>query len=351
MSRSKKPCVYLGPERPGKLAKNGNQLFDCRIHEQCTIEGRADGYAACPRCRERLPPDASDFADRYKDGLPILDRWGRSSDALRGILAGGPAFLVCGGPSAKLLSLERLSERGIWTLCVNNAAGYGDFVPNAFVCADPPSKFCDGIWMDSNVMKFIPTPKMRSKRGRLRRKTEDGFEPLVIDGKRVSACDAPNVWGFQRRSWMMPDDSFFLEQGAAWGNHDSGVTRTGEQKTVCTMLIGLRLLYYLGARVIFLVGVDFQMDPSLGLQDNYSFGENRDRGACESNNRQFSVVNPWLVKMADDGVFQRFGLQIFNCNENSGLRAFPHVAFSVAIMESKVNIPDEPFDLRGWYEK
>lgn len=369
-------CVYLG-DQTGQQAANGRAVFGCRIHEKCTTSGKPEQIASCTACGDRLLPGGRKFAELYRDGLRIADRRGAATDALRDTLAGGPAFLVCGGPSAKTLPLERLAERGPWSLAVNNAAGFGALSPNAFVCSDPPSKFCDGIWMDPNVMKFIPTPKMNKKRGRLRRKLseshmvpcgkkcakgghdkcggtklwEEWFEPLMIDGKRMSARHAPNVWVFERRSWMSPDDSFFLEQSAAWGNNDAGVERTGEEKTVCTMLIGMRILYYLGARTIYLVGIDFQMNPSAGLTDNYSFGEDRTPKNCQDNNGQFVVVNDWLCRMADGGVFERFGVEIFNCNPNSGLRAFPHVPFDVAIMHSKENLPQEPFDLKGWYAK
>ncbi len=372
-------CVYLGAEQPGKLGKNGNQLFDCLMHGQCTTEGDPVLIASCSACRDRLPLDAPDLADRFKDSLHITDRRNGRTDALCGMLTGCPAFLVCGGPSAKDQPLEELGGRGPWSLAINNAAGFGTYGPNAFVCSDPPSKFCDGIWMDPRIMKFIPTPKMRRKRGRLRSKRiesshflscgrkckgakcqrckgtgkyETWFDQLV-DGedKMVSACDAPNVWGFERRAWMMPDDSFFLEPSASWGNHDVGSGKTNQPKTVCTMLLGMRILYYLGARTIYLVGVDFNMDTSRQLLENYSFDEERDNSACQSNNRQFEIVNEWLCKMTEDGVFEKFGLSVFNTNRESHLRAFSFVPFDVAISEATKRLPSQPYDLSGWYFK
>ena len=88
---------------------------------------------------------------------------------------------------------------------------------------------------------------------------EKDFRPLLRpDGVQLATCDCPNTWGFSRRGWMSPDDTFFTESGAAWGNLNAGVERTGEDKTVCTMLLGLRILYHLGAREIYLIGVDFR---------------------------------------------------------------------------------------------
>lgn len=369
-------CVYLGAEQSGKLGENGCSLFDCLMHGQCTSEGEPMMVASCAVCRDRLPLESKNFANAFRDSLRVTDRRGDGTNALRGMLEGCPAFLVCGGPSAKENDLDQLGCRGIWSMAVNNAAGFGTYGPNAFVCSDPPSKFCDGIWMDSRIMKFIPTPKMRRKRGRLRRKrlesshmvpcgkrckgdkcqkchgtgeVETWFDNLEIDGKWMSANSSPNVWGFERRSWLMPDDSFFLEPSAAWGNHQAGSSKTNQPKTVCTMLLGLRLLYYLGARTIYLVGVDFKMNSNLSILENYSFDEDRDKGACESNNRQYEIVNKWLCEMG--GTFERFGLKVFNTNRSSSLRAFPHVPFDVAIMDATKNLPGQPFDLRNWYFK
>ena len=187
---------------------------------------------------------------------------------------------------------------------------------------------------------------MRKRRGRIRQKVGDKF--LNLD---LSVSDCPNIWGFERRSWMRPDESFFLEPSAAWGNHQSGVAMTGQPKTVCTMLLAIRILYYLGCRRIYLVGVDFNMKPDVGLSDNYAFGEFRKPDAVSSNNDQFRIVNQWLVTMQQGGVFEKFGLEIFNCNPLSGLRAFAHVPFEMAILDTLKNFPPHPFDLTDWYTK
>lgn len=338
-------CVYLGEKPNGEAA--------CHVHGKCLPDGDGTGLASCKTCKERLPPDAKDFAERFLDPLHVTDRGNKPTHALRNLLAGRAAFLVCGGPSANDLPLEELNRRGCWSLTVNNMAGHPRFRPQAAVFADPLSKFHHGIWLDPSIMKFVPTPKLKRRRGRLRRKRADGeFEPLVVvDGKHLSACDCPNVWGFGRRAWLVPDDTFFLEKEAAWGNHDAGTVRTGQPKTVCTMLLGLRLLYHLGARRVFLVGVDFRMDPSLGLDGNYAFGEARDGGAVRSNNAQFKVAGEWLCELQRSGTFGRFGLEMYNCNGRSGLRAFEHVPFMLAVRDATTGIPEGDFDLRNWYSR
>lgn len=380
------PCVYLDHAHPGKVGPNGNSAYDCRIHGQCTIAGPNKMLASCEHCDDKLTKASPDFATRFVDTLRITDRRRIETDALQNMLNGGVAFLVCGGPSAKDLPLERLNERGPWSMAVNNVAGWERFIPNAFVCSDPPSKFCDGIWMDPNIAKFIPSPKFSKGRWSIRTKRaeshvvpcpkcrggkrikklkgnpcplcngtkehEEWFDPKLRDnGEQMRTIDAPNVWGFERRGWMVPDDTFFLLPSASWGNQDAGVKRTGEEKTVCTMLLGLRLLYYLGARRIYLVGVDFLMDPAASVTGNYSFGEVRDIDAIQSNNSHFRVINEHLCRMAGAGVFERFGLEIFNTFERSSLRAFPYVPFEESIMDAKRWLPQEPYSLEGWYKK
>jgi hypothetical protein len=154
------------------------------------------------------------------------------------------------------------------------------------------------------------------------------------------------VWGFRRESSLSPSDSFFTCEGACWGNHQAGVEATGQPKTVCTMLLALRLLYYLGARRVFLIGVDFRMGDGYG----YSFNQDRDTGACTSNNEQYKVVNRWLCEMQENGTFKRFGLEVYNCYRESGLRAFPHVPFEEAIIDVTNGVEPIP-DCSGWYEK
>lgn len=334
------------------------------------------GKADCRDCAERLPLDAPDFAERWTDPLEIVTRDRTPTDALRNVLAGASVFLACGGPSASDLPLEDLNRRGVWTMCVNNMAGHARFRPQAFLCSDPPLKFSHSIWLDPAVMKFVPTPKLCGRsRTRLKRKVDGEFVSL---NRRTTDC--PNVWGFKRWSWLSPDERFFLTDGACWGNQDAGVKRTGEEKTVCTMLLGMRLLRYLGARRVFLIGVDFRMSREYG----YSFAQgNAYKYACKfelkkesglfvcrncggtsrtdtyrdcpaksdnSDNRQYAVVNRWLCRMEERGVFRRFGVEFFNCYERSGLRAFPHVPFGTAVEAAQGLVEDEP-DLAGWYEK
>ena len=335
------PCVYFG-EDTGR-EKRGRKVHVCQINGQCVRTGGGRRIASCDDCKRSLQITDPTFPVEWEDPLTVIDRRRTPSDALRGTLGGRSVFLMGGGPSVEELPLEHLSaRRGVWTMAVNNSAGHARIRPQAFVCSDPPSKFSHSIWLDPGIMKFIPTPKMKGGRSNIRRKCSDGMFELMKE--RVTDC--PNVWGFKRQSWLIPDDGFFLTDGAPWGNHDKGVKRTGQPKTVCTLLLGLRLLRYLGAGRVYLIGVDFRMTPDAG----YSFPQGRTEGACESNNRQFAVVNQWLCEMEGRGVFRRFGMEVYNCYERSGLRAFPYVPIDRALADAVGIIEEEP-SLENWYEK
>lgn len=332
-----RPCIYLGKE----LEENGGVvLYECRRFGKCTICQNNFALPACFGCQEKLRLDWD--MSKFRDPLLVTDRDKTPTDALQGMLAGGAAFLVCGGPSLKQLELEQLQRRGIFSMGVNNVAGMAPV--DAFVCSDPPMKFHNGIFQDPKIMKFLPLPKLSGSRSKLRYKQDGKF---YWHTKTVQDC--PNVWGFQRRSWMMPDQTFFTEPSASWGNQNEGVRRLGQPKTACTMLLAIRLLYHLGARTIFLLGCDFRMDLKVGKTENYAFAENRDEQAIRSNNDQYRIVNQWLVELQP--WFERFGLWVFNCHQMSGLRAFPFVPYDVALQIALEEFPQIPFDLNGWYAK
>ncbi len=341
-------CIYLRSEKQTvseRFAKKlrGQKLFDCTIHGECTLFVNQVRKASCCTCKDKTTSDDPDLRKKWVDPLHVTDRNRNKTDVLRNFLNNGAAFLVGGGPSLKQVDYTRLGERGVFSLGVNNVAGLAPV--SAFVCSDPPLKFHWGIFSDPKIMKFLPIPKLRPRRGKLRKKTEDGR--FVDCGK--SACDCPNVWGFGRRSWIMCDDTWFTEPEAAWGNHDDGRRKTGGAKTVCTTLLGLRVLQYLGAKTIFLLGHDFFMDPRAEVDKNYAFPQHRTDGAIRNNNRQLAIVANWLELLRP--TFEKFGFNVYNCNQYSHLRAFPYVPYEEALLYCKGDVPSEPFSLDGWYEK
>lgn len=341
-------CAYLG-EFVGK-EKVGQKCYQCN-HFQChVVEGvGAKAVPGCSSCRKKILRSDPKFLEKWQDPLEVIDRTCRYTSSIRNYLSGSSVFLIGGGPSKNELPLEKLATRGVWSLAINNVAGHPRIQPQAFVCSDPPSKFSHSIWFDPNIMKWLPTPKMHRKRGRL--KVKKGKGHFVLSDR--TTLDCPNVWGFRRNPWMIPGDDFFLSNGASWGNQDAGVAKTGQPKAVNTMLLAMRILRHMGAKRVFLIGLDFWMSADHGYSFNQAIDHKKPKDKNVKpkwDNRQYSVVNKWLVQMQEEGTFQRFGMEVFNCFQNSGLRAFPYVPFEVAIKVCQGGVEAIP-DLSEWYEK
>jgi len=350
-SQPSNACVYLGGE-VNKPDPWGKKLRQCYLLGECMLTQATGEIPACDTCRHKLTIDRPEFATTWQDTLAVYDRRGRTTDGLRDVLAGRSIFLAGGGPSANELPLERLGRRGCWTMCINNMAGHARFRPQAMVCTDPPEKFSDAIWRDPQILKFVPTPKLVDpNRGKLRTQDEEGkCVPLLVNGQHLTTQDCPAVWGVKRREWIAIDDTFFLDDAACNGQYKAGVEKTQEPRTICTLLFAMRIARYLGAREVFLLGVDFHMDAARGVTGNYAFGQDRTLDACASNNNQYAVVNDWLCRLQSAGVFARFGISFYNCNPHSSLRAFPHVPFEMALERVCDGVEEQP-RLAGWYEK
>lgn len=332
------PCLYLGKQ----MGNPQDKTYVCNLYEKCTLVPSESDLPNCVDCKDKLRMTDRRWRRKWKDPLLITDRDGKPTHCLRDMLGGRSAFLVCGGPSLNQLPFQRLGERGIFSLGINNVAGYAPV--SAFTCSDPPSKFHWGIFCDPKIMKFLPRPKLKRRRGRLRKKLEDGsFEQM-----KISTCDCPNVWGYDRRVWLSLDKTWFTTPQASWGNLNEGVERCGERKTACTMLLGIRLLQYLGAKRIFLLGVDFNMRSDVGVSDNYAFGEYRLPNAVRSNNSQYENTARWLSGLKP--VFDEWNFEIYNCNPYSALRVFEHVPFEQALEDCRGEVPSTKFDLENWYK-
>ncbi len=271
------------------------------------------------------------------DPMVVFDRWGKQVDSLRDLWRGCAGFMVCGGPSLKALPLERLKERGIVSLGINNASGFAPV--RAATWSDPTEKFHHGISLDPSIMKFVPQPRLT-----------DAVAVKLPSGQfawtDMQLCDCPNVWAYNRSCQWEP--ARFLDSDAAtWGNNDEGVARNGRPKIIFTFFLGLRLLHYLGVRRIYLLGADFAMTDQEG--GGYAFNEARDGGAAKCNNDHYKKAAVMLAELKP--ILDRGGLEVFNCNRLSALEVFPHVPFDRALADCRGNVPAEPFDLNGWYAK
>ena len=250
---------------------------------------------------------------------------------LRDIWLDCAAFLVCGGSSLLALPLERLLERGVLSMGVNNVAA---FVPcTAFVHGDPVEKFHHGLWYDPTMMCFVP----HGRRGETVRERVDGR--FVATSRKARDC--PATYTFRNRLWFEPES--FFTAGATVGNNEKGRKKTGREHCIWSMFYPLRLLHYLGVRRVYLIGCDFSMRP----EQQYAWGSHKEDGAVAANNEKYEIVSRWMAELRP--VFEARGYHVFNCNERSGLRAFDFVSFDEALEDCRNGVPLEPFDLTDWY--
>lgn len=255
---------------------------------------------------------------------------------LAGLWQNNAAFLVLGGPSVNRYRPEVFAERGVLSLGVNNVAG--KIRCSAFVCADPPQKFHHGIWFDGRILKFVPRCKAGASRGRIRTKVGGRF-----DWAPVGIRDCPSVFFFDRAEDLRPE-LFLTSPAAFWGTNKEGSRITGRPRLLFTPFLGIRLLWYLGVREIYCVGLDFRMSPT----EQYCFEQGRDAGAIRANNNLYRSANKELAAIKP--TLDEAGLKVFNCSAESGCPVFPFVPFETALRRVRGATPPEPFDLLGWYE-
>ena len=325
------------------------------VELSCESAGAALDSAVCKakllygQQEEPLPMTAT-----VDDPLALFDARGQASTGLKDIWRGCAAFIVCGGPSVRDLPYHKLAERGVLSLGINNVCG---MVPvRAMTFNDPAEKFHEGVLADGSIMKLIPKPRLTHKSHTRRRKADGGFE---LTGRNMP--DYPNVWAFERRGWHTPE-AFLTDPAATYGNDAKGHAKTGRPRIIFTMFLALRLLHYLGARRVYLLGCDFHMDHAKGLSGNYAFPDDRYAdvkdpeqarrdvaGVIDGNNSHYMVANAMLVELRP--YLDAAGFHVFNCNPWSRLTAFDCVPFDEALKDCRNGVPEGMLDLNGMYRK
>jgi hypothetical protein len=272
------------------------------------------------------------FCGGQNDSRRQCQRCGKTGMApalLNGLWSPAAAFLVCGGPSLNQVPFQKLRERGIASLAVNNVAGH---VPVAAWCfGDSVTKFHHGLFLDPKNLAFVPMGKLTHP---IQVKCPDG----TFRASTIQARHCPGVLGFSRTSLFYPE-TFFDTTYAHWGR--GGKQPEAQRPFLClaTILLGIRLLHYLGCPRIYMLGVDFYMDE----QAQYAFAQRK-----RPRNGRYANENAMLREMAPHA--SQRGLHIFNCNASSRCDVFPHVPFEEALEDCRGGVPSEPFDLAGWYD-
>jgi len=185
------------------------------------------------------------------------------------------------------------------------------------------------LFLDPKMMTFAPIPKLTKN---YRIKEGNNFK---WSENKVKDC--PNTFGFDRKTLMYPDQ-FLKTDYAMWG-YGGKQPDPKPFECLCTMLLGIRLMCYLGCPKVYLLGVDFLRTEV----DQYSFAQK-----ASMSNRRYEHENAMLKSIRP--YIEQEGVKIYNCNPESQCDAFEFVSFTDAFEDCK-GIVKEPFDLAGWYEK
>lgn len=245
---------------------------------------------------------------------------------------GRQAFLVLSGPSLATHDLSLLTKRGIVTMGVNNS--WAVHRPTLWTCVDSAGRFIDTGWKDPGILKFVP---MSAWNERLRIQKPDG--KMANSAFRVKHM--PSVLLY-RRSEHFDHQRFLEEDVVCWGNHTTTKDSLGIKGKRSVMLVALRLLHYLGFRVVYLVGADFKMTPEKG----YAFDEERSAEAVRHNNVLYGALNQRFEALRDH--FKQHRFTVLNCTPGSGLTAFEHVGFEQAVERASAECGTLR-DTKGWY--
>ena len=248
---------------------------------------------------------------------------------------GGAAFLLCSGPSLTAVDSTLLQKRGVISCSVNNAASV--FRSSLWVSLDDPGNFCDVIWRDPAITKFVPIERL-DRPIRIRNKLGE----LVESNEKVR--DMPATIGFQTNN-VFSTNSWLHEDTVNCGNDDDKIDEIGNRGSRSVMLAALRLLYYLGFRKVFLLGCDFRM--SYG-KCNYAFDQAQTRLSVRGNNRTYRVLAERLKLLKP--YFENESFEVFNCTPNSDLTVFPFIQYEKAISVVTDKMPNG-IDTAGMYDR
>ena len=288
--------------RMRSLTKDQNDLNQLRY-------GRFRNMGAC--VASEFYQNCPFFFTRESSTIPII-----------GSYRGASAFLMASGPSFALLDKSLLRTPGVWVMSLNNALA--SFRGNAAVIVDDPARFTMSMWTDPSVTKFVPSSHFEKPLWDNRFLKGKG-QQWAPAGMMVGDC--PNVIGYRRNEKFQPE-RFLYEDTINWGNHK----KWGGGRSV--MLAALRILFLLGFRKVYLLGVDFNMSDT----KKYHFDEERTPSAIRGNNSTYEKMIEWFEQLQPYFLAENFVVK--NCNPESKLTAFPFIKFEDAISEATEIVGD-----------
>ena len=301
------------------------KIVDGKIHQIPGGQGRAsDDHNRFRHSRERNKGYA---IGTYLQPPPMLFSRDGHAMYMADMYRGRPAFLIGGGPSFADVDKTKLNQPGILTMTINNAVK--SFRTDLWVCVDSPTHFIKSVWLDPKITKFVPYAHAEKK---------------IFDNEKWSELDivvgdCPNVWYYRRNEHFVADQ-FLFEDTFNWGNHkDYGGGRS-------VMLVCLRILFYLGVRIVYLLGVDFKMDENT----KYHFEQDRTKSSINNNNSTYKKLIERFTQLQP--LFLKHEFEIYNCNPDSGLKVFPFKNVDQAMEHATSEMPDiERERTEGLYER
>ncbi len=348
-------CQHLG-EQVGVLV--GGQFGEEAQHACGHPDHKSVTLGDCLKCSDyfhqaKLPdptrpkgkPAKSDAQKSMfvtRDGDPV---------AVGGLCAGASAFLVLGGPSALKMPLWLLGRRGVMTISVNNCPAVlpPPLRPNIWLHTDPSRKFCESIWRDPAVWKFIPVREWGKKDSGghpagIRTRQEDGS----LDFTGAVAKEMPSIIGYRRNTEFRPEVWLHeptINRGNAkqYAEGNKGHEPNGWPNTINTMFSAVRLPFVLGIRKLYLIGADFRMSDD----QPYGFAQPKSAGGVRANNNAYESMNVMFEALLP--YFREAGYQVINCTPESGLRVFPYLDFREAIDDVTKGF-EQRLSAEGYYD-
>jgi len=232
---------------------------------------------------------------------------------LEGLYAGRSAFLILGGPSFGQLDHSKLRQPGVITMGANNSPK--TFRPNLWTYVDPPCKWLRSVWLDPTILKFAS----------LRHRDSELFDSDAWRALEIKVRDCPGVVYYDRNTDQFDAANYLKQSTFWWGQSGDTTDEFGQKGGRSVMLLAIRLLYHLGFRRVFLLGADFKMDQ----EHKYHFDQDRSNGAIRGNNATYKKMNTWFTELRPH--FEKAGFHVYNCNPDSGLKAFDVVDYDKAI--------------------
>jgi len=266
-----------------------------------------------------------DYAGEYNQYKPFFfSAESNINYADVGIVKGSTAFLIGGGPSFSKIPKEQIDLlNGCKTMVMNNSIK--NFRSDMMISVDDPSRFLLSAWLDPKIIKY--TPFSNAEKPLWDSRHINGKDRFCPAGFIVRQC--PNVYFFRRNS-KFHGPRFFTESTINWGcsKHHGGCRSV--------MLSALKILFLLGYRKIYLVGVDMSMQN--GKKYHFEDGRDPKQGVRGNNNTYDRMNKEYMPNIKKEG--KRYGFEVFNCNPDSQLKTFDHVPLDKAIIDATLDFGD-----------